>query len=137
MRSLTVRCIALLILVLTPVIASAQTSTITGTVKDASGGVLPGVTVEVSSPALIEKSRTAVTDGDGHLFDRGAASGRLHRHVRVAGLRHRRPRRYRADVRLHGDDQCRHEGRRRSRRRSRSPANRRSSTRRTSRSASS
>ena len=65
MRSLTVRCIALLTLVLTPVIASAQTSSITGTVKDASGGVLPGVTVEVSSPALIEKTRSAVTSGSG------------------------------------------------------------------------
>src|SRR6478736_5910210 len=65
MRSLTVRCVALLTLVLTPVIASAQTSTITGTVKDASGGVLPGVTVEASSPVLIEKSRSAVTSGSG------------------------------------------------------------------------
>lgn len=55
MRSFTVGCIALLAFVLTPVIASAQTSTISGTVKDASGGVLPGVTVEASSPALIEK----------------------------------------------------------------------------------
>jgi hypothetical protein len=65
MRSLTVRCIALLALVLTPVIASAQTSAINGTVKDASGGVLPGVTVEVSSPALIEKTRSTVTSGSG------------------------------------------------------------------------
>jgi hypothetical protein len=64
MRS-TVRCIAVLALVLTPVIASAQTSAISGTVKDASGGVLPGVTVEVSSPALIEKTRSTVTSGDG------------------------------------------------------------------------
>jgi hypothetical protein len=39
--------------------------TVAGTVKDASGGVLPGVTVEASSPALIEKVRTAVTDGAG------------------------------------------------------------------------
>ena len=39
--------------------------TIAGTVKDASGAVLPGVTVEVSSPALIEKSRTAVTNESG------------------------------------------------------------------------
>ncbi len=53
MRSLTVRCFVLLTLILMPVVASAQTSTISGTVKDASGGVLPGVTVEVSSPALI------------------------------------------------------------------------------------
>ncbi len=64
MRS-TVRCIALLAVVLTPMIASAQTSTISGTVRDASGGVLPGVTVEVSSPALIEKTRSTVSGGSG------------------------------------------------------------------------
>src|SRR6188768_1703976 len=39
--------------------------TLTGTVRDQSGAVLPGVTVEASSPALIEKVRTAVTDGAG------------------------------------------------------------------------
>ncbi len=38
---------------------------VAGTVRDASGGVLPGVTVEAASPALIEKVRTAVTDGSG------------------------------------------------------------------------
>jgi hypothetical protein len=65
MRSLTVRCLVFLTLVLTPMIASAQTSTITGTVRDASGGVLPGVAVEASSPALIEKSRSTVTSGAG------------------------------------------------------------------------
>jgi len=50
--------------VLLPSVAWAQAS-ITGVVKDASGAVLPGVTVEASSPALIEKVRTAVTDGSG------------------------------------------------------------------------
>jgi hypothetical protein len=45
--------------------AAAQTGAIAGVVKDASGAVLPGVTVEASSPALIEKTRTAVTDGQG------------------------------------------------------------------------
>jgi hypothetical protein len=46
--------------------ASAQVlGTIAGSVKDASGAVLPGVTVEVSSPALIEKVRTTTTDGSG------------------------------------------------------------------------
>jgi len=65
MRSLTVRCVVLLALVFVPVIASAQTSAISGTVRDASGGVLPGVTVEVSSPALIEKTRSTVTSGSG------------------------------------------------------------------------
>lgn len=38
---------------------------LTGSVKDSSGAVLPGVTVTASSPALIEKVRTAVTDGGG------------------------------------------------------------------------
>src|SRR5262245_27451316 len=50
--------------VLLPSIAYAQAS-ITGTVKDSSGAVLPGVTVEASSPALIEKVRTVVSDGSG------------------------------------------------------------------------
>ena len=47
-----------------PSVAFAQAS-ITGTVKDTSGAVLPGVTVEAASPVLIEKVRTAVTDGNG------------------------------------------------------------------------
>jgi hypothetical protein len=47
-----------------PTTVFAQAS-ITGTVRDASGAVLPGVTVEASSPALIEKVRTAVTDDTG------------------------------------------------------------------------
>ena len=49
---------------LLPAAASAQ-STITGVVADSSGAVLPGVTVEAASPALIEKIRTAVTDAEG------------------------------------------------------------------------
>jgi len=40
-------------------------ASVAGVVRDPSGGVLPGVTVEASSPALIEKVRSAVTDGDG------------------------------------------------------------------------
>jgi Carboxypeptidase regulatory-like domain len=55
--------VALLILGLSSV-ASAQ-SAIAGAVKDASGAVLPGVTVEASSPILIEKARSVVTDGSG------------------------------------------------------------------------
>jgi hypothetical protein len=46
--------------------ASAQGSAgIAGTVNDATGAVLPGVTVEASGPALIEKTRTVVSDGAG------------------------------------------------------------------------
>ena len=52
------------VFVLFPCSVFAQAS-LTGTVRDASGGVLPGVTVEASSPALIEKVRTAVTDSSG------------------------------------------------------------------------
>src|SRR3954469_16610017 len=43
----------------------AQAQSVAGVVKDTSGAVLPGVTVEASSPALIEKSRTALTDDRG------------------------------------------------------------------------
>jgi hypothetical protein len=42
-----------------------QTSGIAGIVRDSSGGVMPGVSVEAASPALIEKVRSATTDGEG------------------------------------------------------------------------
>jgi hypothetical protein len=47
-----------------PSLASAQ-STITGTAHDSTGAIMVGVTVEASSPALIEGSRTVTTDGEG------------------------------------------------------------------------
>jgi hypothetical protein len=62
MRSL--RLVVLLGSLLVPAMASAQTS-LAGVVKDTSGAVLPGVTVEASSPALIEKVRSVVTDTTG------------------------------------------------------------------------
>src|SRR5579864_4921779 len=55
-------------LLLAPAAAGAQTqlsSSIAGVVKDATGAVMPGVTVEAASPALIEKVRSVVTGGDG------------------------------------------------------------------------
>src|SRR6266540_2367595 len=52
-------------LMLLPFTASAQQASLTGVVRDASGAVLPGVTVEAMSPALIEGVRSAVTDGTG------------------------------------------------------------------------
>ncbi|MGE3401476.1 MAG: carboxypeptidase regulatory-like domain-containing protein [Vicinamibacterales bacterium] len=54
----------LAVLILTPSLAWAQAS-IQGVVRDTSGAVLPGVTVEAASPALIEKVRTTVSDGNG------------------------------------------------------------------------
>src|SRR5688500_12123094 len=56
--------VVLSLLLLLPGVVSAQSS-ITGVVRDTSGAVLPGVTVEASSPALIEGVRTVVTDGNG------------------------------------------------------------------------
>jgi hypothetical protein len=52
------------LIILVPTVARAQ-AVIAGSVRDTSGAVLPGVTVEASSPALIEKVRTAISDGSG------------------------------------------------------------------------
>ena len=60
-----IRFLPLLVLVLLLPRAVFAQASITGVVKDASGAVLPGVTVEAASPALIEKTRSAVTDGTG------------------------------------------------------------------------
>ena len=58
---LAAACLALL-----PTLTFAQgTASIAGVVRDATDAVLPGVTVEVESPALIERTRTAITDGTG------------------------------------------------------------------------
>ena len=64
-RALAMFAGAFLCLALLPAAALAQQATIAGVVRDTSGAVLPGVTVEVSSPALIEKTRSAVSDGSG------------------------------------------------------------------------
>lgn len=60
---------SVLLALVTPQLASGQGAlargTLTGTVRDTSGAVLPGVTVEAASPTLIEKVRTAVTDTAG------------------------------------------------------------------------
>jgi hypothetical protein len=56
--------IALVLATVSPAIGQGQAS-ISGVARDASGALLPGVTVEAASPALIEKVRTVVTDGAG------------------------------------------------------------------------
>jgi len=50
---------------LVPSLAFAQKASLAGIVRDTSGAVLPGVTVEASSPVMIEKVRSAVSDGSG------------------------------------------------------------------------
>jgi carboxypeptidase family protein len=62
------RIVILVAAVALPTLASAQSGSsgaIAGVVKDATGAVMPGVTVEAASPALIEKVRSVVTDGQG------------------------------------------------------------------------
>src|SRR5215813_558684 len=56
--------LAVFVVLLFPAAARAQ-SAIAGSVKDTSGAVLPGVTVEASSDVLIEKARTVTTGGAG------------------------------------------------------------------------
>jgi len=66
MRGWKLAVLAVALVAASPWAAHAQSgASIAGVVKDASGAVLPGVTVEAASPTLIEKVRTAVTDGSG------------------------------------------------------------------------
>src|SRR5690349_18434721 len=59
------RCLIGIAAILLPAVALAQEGQIAGTVRDTSGGVIPGVTVEATSPALIEKIRTTTSDANG------------------------------------------------------------------------
>src|SRR5205085_5145176 len=63
-RTLRAASIAAGLFVLLPAAAHAQSS-FTGVVRDTSGAVLPGVTVEAASPVLIEKTRSVITDAGG------------------------------------------------------------------------
>ena len=87
-RATTLGPIALLAwLALMPAAAHAQ-ATIAGTVRDTSGAILPGVTVEATSPALIEKVRSAVTDGAGVVPHREPPARQLHRDLHPAWFCH-------------------------------------------------
>jgi len=72
MRRASIPVLILVAVTLVPSLVSAQ-GTLTGTVRDESGAVLPGVTVEASSPALIEKVRVAVSDATGQYLVAGVA----------------------------------------------------------------
>ena len=64
-KTLVVGLFVIAAVVLLPMAARAQGS-IAGSVRDTSGALLPGVSVEASSDALIEKTRSAVTDSAGN-----------------------------------------------------------------------
>ena len=72
-------------LLFVPALAQAQAS-IAGVVRDTSGAVLPGVTVEASSPALIEKVAVGHTDGTGQYQIVDLRPGTYSRHLHAARL---------------------------------------------------
>ena len=74
-----------------PSLATAQS--LAGTVRDTSGAVLPGVTIEASSPALITKVRTGVTDETGQYRIPDLPPGTYKVTLHAARLRHCRARR--------------------------------------------
>ena len=80
-------CLVLAFLWLASGAAFAQ-SAISGSVRDTSGAVMPGVTVEVASPVLIEKVRSAVTDEQGTLHHRRSTPRHLRRRVHVGRVQY-------------------------------------------------
>ena len=95
--------------------SAQQLGSVAGVVKDASGAVLPGVTVEVASPALIEKVRTAVTDGSGQYRIVNLPPGVYTVTLHADGFQFRPPRRCRSVGRRELAGERRAEGRRRGR----------------------
>ena len=74
-------------LTIVPATAYAQAA-IAGLVSDTSGAVLPGVTVEAASPALIEQVRVAVTDGTGRYRIEALRPGAYTVTFTLPGVRH-------------------------------------------------
>ena len=73
------------VVLVVPTATFAQAS-ITGVVRDSSNAVLPGVTVEASSDALIEKVRSAVTDPTGRCRNHRPPTRHLRCHVCAYGI---------------------------------------------------
>ena len=99
------RLLFLLCLSIVPTSVFAQ-ATLAGIVRDSSGGVLPGVTVEATSPSIIEKSRVATTDGTGQYRITDLTPGNYT--VSSPGwFRHDQTREHRFDRGGRHHDQCR------------------------------
>ena len=102
--------IVLSALMVLPASAYAQAS-LTGVVKDTSGAILPGVTVEAASPVLIEKVRTAVTDTNGQYRIVDLRAGTYSLTFTLPGFSVRETRRDRAGRLVHGGGERGSEGR--------------------------
>jgi Ca-activated chloride channel family protein len=74
------------VVLLLTALVRAQSGGIAGVVRDTSGGVMPGVTVEATSPALIEKTRSVVTDSNGRYQIRALPVGTYTVTFSVAGF---------------------------------------------------
>jgi len=85
MRSVLAPILVLLWCVACVPVSSWAQGAIAGVVHDTSGGVLPGVTVEAASPALIEKVRQAVTDAQGQYKIVDLRPGALEEAITVTG----------------------------------------------------
>src|SRR5262245_55721524 len=75
LRSVKVVVVLVALAVIPSTVYAQATASIVGTAKDPSGAVLPGVTVEASSPVLIEKTRSVVTNGAGQYSIEGLLPG--------------------------------------------------------------
>jgi hypothetical protein len=96
--------------VIEDVIGSGASGQISGVVRDTSGSMLPGVTIEVTSPALTERARTTVTDGQGRFVFTNLPAGQMSVAATLEGFsqaRHdflfdRRPRQLVIELRIGG-----------------------------------
>ena len=93
-------------LMLLPASALAQQGKIAGTVRDAQGAVMPGVLVEVTSPALIEKVRSATRDDDRAVSNHQFAGWHLLGGLHARGLHQTAARERCPDDRIHRSRQC-------------------------------
>src|SRR6266850_3783698 len=90
MRVVRASAVALALVALLPAKTSAQGQTsagIAGVVKDTTGGLLPGVTVEASRSELIEKFRTGVTNDEGQYRIVGLSTGENKVIFKITGFR--------------------------------------------------
>ena len=122
-------------LALVPATVVAQNAEIAGVVRDTSGAVLPGVTVEASSPALIEKSRTVFTDSQGQYRVIALSPGTYRVTFTLPGFKTVARDGIVLTAQFTAGIDASHGGRRRSKKRSRFPGRARSSTSRRRRSA--
>ena len=106
MRALATGSLVLTALLLLSTPAFAQPA-IAGIVRDSSGAILPGVSVEAASPALIEKSRTVVTDATGQYRIVDLKPGTYTVTFTLSGFSTVTARGDRTDGRRRDDDQCR------------------------------